>query len=197
MASRQCTSSWWPRWGSSSTAPSSTSSARFGRCDARNQTKSQIILPHAQFRSMQLWSSFNFLIFNLSVNELMAAAVGVPIDFLASINYGWKMGPTVCNVTGFGHTLAGKTQWTLKKVLFFISISSVLRTLFRSPNILSEARDVEIRTPLGNPPKMCKNLLMFGSSVVSSICILDSSDRTKRAIWQRPSTHALAFDKTS
>ena len=37
------------------------------------------------------------------------ALVGIPIDFIASIQRGWKMGETVCDVSGFLFTLEGKS----------------------------------------------------------------------------------------
>ena len=59
------------------------------------------------------------------------ALFGVPVNFLASIQHGWKLGKTVCNVTGFLLTLEGKSEIltsTLKsfsfKVLCRLAIKS-------------------------------------------------------------------------
>ena len=35
---------------------------------------------------------------------------GVPVNFVASIQHGWKMGKTVCDVFGFLLTLEGKSE---------------------------------------------------------------------------------------
>ena len=35
---------------------------------------------------------------------------GVPVNFIASIQHGWKMGKTVCDVFGFLLTLEGESE---------------------------------------------------------------------------------------
>ena len=45
---------------------------------------------------------------NLIVAELLMASYGIPIDFVASLLHGWKLGKTMCNVTGFLLTLSGQ-----------------------------------------------------------------------------------------
>ena len=42
--------------------------------------------------------------------ELIMALIGIPINFVASIQHGWKMGETVCDVSGFLVTLEGKCK---------------------------------------------------------------------------------------
>ena len=45
---------------------------------------------------------------NMILAELIMAVYGIPIDFASSIAHGWKMGKSMCNVTGFAVTLSGK-----------------------------------------------------------------------------------------
>ena len=45
---------------------------------------------------------------NLVLAETLIAVFGLPIDFLASYQYGWKMGKSFCVITGFIHTFSGK-----------------------------------------------------------------------------------------
>ena len=40
--------------------------------------------------------------------ETVIACYGLPVDFLASLGYGWKMGKTLCIATGFILTTVGK-----------------------------------------------------------------------------------------
>ena len=46
---------------------------------------------------------------NMIFAELIMALVGIPINFIASIQRGWKMGETVCDASGFLVTLEGKS----------------------------------------------------------------------------------------
>ena len=56
----------------------------------------------------QLHGEFNSLLMNLVFAELVTAAYGIPVDFAASIQHGWKMGKGMCDATGFLLTLSGK-----------------------------------------------------------------------------------------
>ena len=49
---------------------------------------------------------------NLVFAELVTAAYGIPVDFAASIQHGWKMGKGMCDATGFLLTLSGKYHMT-------------------------------------------------------------------------------------
>ena len=40
--------------------------------------------------------------------EMMIASYGLPVDFVATINYGWKMGKELCETTGFILTTSGR-----------------------------------------------------------------------------------------
>ena len=42
------------------------------------------------------------------------ALFGVPVNFAASLQKGWKMGQTVCEAFGFSITLESKLQWMSK-----------------------------------------------------------------------------------
>ena len=44
---------------------------------------------------------------NMVFAEFIIAAFGLPIDFMASFYHGWKMGETLCHVTGFILTTTG------------------------------------------------------------------------------------------
>ena len=55
----------------------------------------------------QLHGEFNSLLMNLVFAELVTAGYGIPVDFAASLQHGWKMGKGMCNATGFLLTLSG------------------------------------------------------------------------------------------
>ena len=48
---------------------------------------------------------------NLIFAELINCSYGISIDITAAMQYGWKLGPMVCNTTGFLLTFCGK--WLL------------------------------------------------------------------------------------
>ena len=52
---------------------------------------------------------------NIVFTELISAAYGLPIDFLATYTYGWKMGRQLCEITGFILTTSGRSsKWVLR-----------------------------------------------------------------------------------
>ena len=55
----------------------------------------------------QLKTEFNFLLMNITFSELIMSVFGVPVDFTASLQLGWKLGSEFCRVTGFLLTLLG------------------------------------------------------------------------------------------
>jgi hypothetical protein len=57
--------------------------------------------------NFKLWTEFNLLLMNLILAELLVSLYGIPVDFLASLQGGWKMGPTLCKATGFILTTLG------------------------------------------------------------------------------------------
>ena len=57
---------------------------------------------------LQIRTPFNYLLMNLVLAETLIAVFGLPIDFLASYYYGWKMGKSVCILTGFILSTSGK-----------------------------------------------------------------------------------------
>ena len=59
------------------------------------------------FFIFQLHGEFNSLLMNLVFAELVTAGYGIPVDFTASLQRGWKMGKGMCNATGFLLTLSG------------------------------------------------------------------------------------------
>ena len=44
---------------------------------------------------------------NMVIAELGIASYGLPVDFVASINFGWKGGRELCQATGFLLTTFG------------------------------------------------------------------------------------------
>ena len=68
------------------------------------------------------------------------ALFGVPVNFLASIQHGWKMGKTVCNVTGFLLTLEGKSE-ILTSTLKSFSFDVLCRLAIKSCCFLLESFD--------------------------------------------------------
>ena len=53
---------------------------------------------------------------NMVFAEFIIAAFGLPVDFTASFYHGWKMGKTLCHLTGFILTTTGKC---MNKKLFY------------------------------------------------------------------------------
>ena len=60
--------------------------------------------------SFQVLDDFTILLMNMIFAELVMVLFGVPVNFIASIQHGWKMGKTVCDVFGFLLTLEGESQ---------------------------------------------------------------------------------------
>ena len=56
----------------------------------------------------QIQTPFNYLLMNLVFTELLTAAYGLPVDFIATYAYGWKLGKPLCEATGFILTSTGK-----------------------------------------------------------------------------------------
>ena len=56
---------------------------------------------------MQLLTDFNMLVLNLLVTELIVASIGLPLECVAAIQFGWKMGETACKAFGFLLTFLG------------------------------------------------------------------------------------------
>ena len=44
---------------------------------------------------------------NMIIAELAIASYGLPVDFTASLSYGWKLGKGLCQTTGFILTTVG------------------------------------------------------------------------------------------
>eukprot|EP00094_Tigriopus_californicus_P011770 TCALIF_11368-PC protein Name:"Similar to opn1mw4 Green-sensitive opsin-4 (Danio rerio)" AED:0.34 eAED:0.34 QI:0/0.37/0.22/0.66/0.87/0.88/9/177/520 len=55
----------------------------------------------------QLQTPFNLVLMNLIMAEFVISAFGVPVDFTATVLKGWKMGSSLCSITGFILTLVG------------------------------------------------------------------------------------------
>ena len=62
---------------------------------------------------LQIRTPFNYLLMNLVLAETLIAVIGLPIDFLASYYYGWKMGKSLCVLTGFILSTSGKFSFVL------------------------------------------------------------------------------------
>ena len=60
--------------------------------------------------SFQVLDDFTILLMNMIFAELVMVLFGVPVNFIASIQHGWKMGETVCDVFGFLLTLEGESE---------------------------------------------------------------------------------------
>ena len=65
-------------------------------------------MPYAKFFYFQLHDDFNNLVMNLIIADFITAGYGVPVDFVASLLYGWKLGKSMCLFTGFLLTLSGE-----------------------------------------------------------------------------------------
>ena len=57
------------------------------------------------------------LVLNLLVTELIVASVGLPLEFVAATQFGWKMGETACKAFGFLLTFLGDLIYLLLNML--------------------------------------------------------------------------------
>ena len=64
---------------------------------------------------------------NLILAELLVSLYGIPVDFVASAQGGWKMGPGLCKATGFILTTLGNASFE-GVIEYFISETSALST---------------------------------------------------------------------
>ena len=71
------------------------------------------------FLIFQIRTPFNYVLMNMVFAESIIAAFGLPVDFMASFYHGWKMGQTLCHVTGFILTTTGKYK-PFETALFYI-----------------------------------------------------------------------------
>ena len=49
--------------------------------------------------------------------ETLIASYGLPIDFAASFNYGWKLGKNLCVTTGFILTTSGTQPFNFETLM--------------------------------------------------------------------------------
>ena len=68
------------------------------------------------FYAFQIQTPFNYLLMNLVFTELITASYGLPVDFIATYSYGWKMGRSLCEGTGFILTATGKKSHQLELI---------------------------------------------------------------------------------
>ena len=62
-------------------------------------------------QSLQLHDEFTTLLMNMIFAELIMALFGVPVNFTAALQHGWKLGETFCHAHGFLLTLESKYQF--------------------------------------------------------------------------------------
>ena len=70
---------------------------------------------------------------NITFSELIMSVFGVPVDFTASLQLGWKLGEEFCQVTGFLLTLLGMYSiniFTAISLYRFIFIKQNVSTFF-------------------------------------------------------------------
>ena len=70
----------------------------------------KLLLTEFLLFSLQIRTPFNYLLMNLVVAESIITIYGLPTDFLASYHFGWKMGKTLCLVSGVLLTISGKAK---------------------------------------------------------------------------------------
>ena len=67
--------------------------------------------------SFQVLDDFTILLMNMIFAELVMVLFGVPVNFIASIQHGWKMGKSFCQVTLLDKTPRQSLRKPLKVVL--------------------------------------------------------------------------------
>ena len=55
---------------------------------------------------------------NLIIAESLITMYGLPVDFMATYHFGWKMGEHLCKATGFILTTSGKTGILLPELFW-------------------------------------------------------------------------------
>ena len=61
---------------------------------------------------------------NLVLGEFLISVFGIPVDFVASAQHGWKMGKEFCIATGFILTLLGMSyKYLPRNALSIVSMS--------------------------------------------------------------------------
>ena len=66
----------------------------------------------------QIRTPFNYLLMNLIIAESLITMYGLPVDFMATYHFGWKMGEKLCKATGFILTTSGKTGILLPELFW-------------------------------------------------------------------------------
>ena len=66
----------------------------------------------------QIRTPFNYLLMNLIIAESLITMYGLPVDFMATYHFGWKMGEHLCKATGFILTTSGKTGILLPELFW-------------------------------------------------------------------------------
>ena len=80
-------------------------------------------------KSFQLQTEFNFLLINITLSQLIMSIYGVPVDFVAALQLGWKLGKEFCLMTGFLLTFLG-----MYIINIFTSIA-IYRWIFAIENV--------------------------------------------------------------
>ena len=88
----------------------------------------------------QLKTEFNFLLMNITFSELIMSLFGVPVDFIASLQLGWKLGAEFCQVTGFLLTLLGMY------IINIFTATSLYRCIFIHQNVRTVLSFINITT---------------------------------------------------
>ena len=94
---------------------------------------------------MQLRTQFTALLMNLILGELLVSGLGLPMDALAALQRGWKMGRHACVATGFVLTTLGYYLDIYFKKFNLISFDNVGDGRYE----LHADSDVYLRVPLG------------------------------------------------
>jgi hypothetical protein len=56
---------------------------------------------------VQLRTPFNYVLMNMIIAEMGIAMFGTPIEFVAAVMHGWRLGPLMCKISGFALTFGG------------------------------------------------------------------------------------------
>jgi len=70
---------------------------------------------------------FNYLLMNLIIAESLITMYGLPVDFMATYHFGWKMGEKLCKATGFILTTSGEVSIVTLAVLSVQRLLSIAK----------------------------------------------------------------------
>ena len=143
-----------------------------------------------KYKMFQLKTDFNLLLMNITFSELIMSVFGVPVDFTASLQFGWKLGEEFCQITGFVLTLLGMysinifTAISLYRLIFIQENVSRLNLIRSRPSVIFPSRARPCWVTRGGWWWWWWWSAWFGASPCPSLhCWAGATTRRSRTAW--------------